>query len=73
MALRTPDPFVDANRFTAPADGWGDVGAASGTLLTICAVASLVKRYAMTDRVMVIAGSEAGLRGALVLGAATEP
>lgn len=72
-ALRNPHPFLDANRFAAPADSWGDVGAASGALLTICAVASLMKRYARTDRVMVIAGSEGGLRGALVLGAATEP
>jgi 3-oxoacyl-[acyl-carrier-protein] synthase-1 len=32
--LRNPRPFVDANRFTAPTDCWGDVGAASGTLLS---------------------------------------
>ena len=67
-ALRNPHPFVDANRFTAYADGWGDVGAATGALLTICAVASLRGRhFAKTDHVMVIASSEGGLRGALVV------
>ncbi|MCX4239743.1 beta-ketoacyl synthase N-terminal-like domain-containing protein [Paraliomyxa miuraensis] len=69
-ALRNPHPFVDANCFAAPADSWGDVGAASGALLAICGVASFMRSYAKTDHVMAFAGSESGLRGAVVLGAA---
>lgn len=65
--LRNHHPFEDANHFIAPADRWGDVGAASGVLLTICAVASGMRRYARAGHAMVFAGSEGGLRGAVVL------
>lgn len=37
--LRNPHLFEDANRFTAPADAWGDGGAAAGPLLAMLAAA----------------------------------
>lgn len=66
-ALRNPAPCVDVNRFTAPADSWGDVGAASGPLFAVLAAASGMRGYASTPYALVHAGSYAGLRGAAAL------
>lgn len=66
-ALRNPQPFGDANRFTAPAEAWGDVGAASGPLFAVLATASGLRAYARTAHALAFAGSNGGLRGAVVL------
>lgn len=66
--LRTADRFVDASRFDAPADCWGDVGAASGPLLVNLAATAQRKRYADSKRTLVWASSESGERAAAVLG-----
>jgi 3-oxoacyl-[acyl-carrier-protein] synthase-1 len=66
-ALRNPQPFVDVNRFTAPADSWGDVGAASGPLFAMLATASGLRAYSRTHYVLAFASSDGGLRGAVAL------
>lgn len=65
--LRNPQPFEDANRFMAPADTWGDVGAASGPLFAILATASGMRAHARAPHALALAGSDGGLRGAAVL------
>jgi 3-oxoacyl-[acyl-carrier-protein] synthase-1 len=57
-------PSVD---YVAPADCWGDVGAASGPLYCGLAVQAWLRRYARGPRAVAWAGSEAGLRTALLL------
>jgi 3-oxoacyl-[acyl-carrier-protein] synthase-1 len=66
--LRTAERFVDASRFDAPADCWGDVGAASGPLLVNLAATAQRKCYADSKRTLVWASSESGERAAAVLG-----
>lgn len=46
---------------------WGDIGAATGTLQCVMAVQSWRRGYAAGPRAMVCAGSDGGLRGAVVL------
>lgn len=53
--------------FCAPADCWGDVGAASGVLSLCLAVASARRGYAPGPRALLWASSECGLRGAALL------
>jgi 3-oxoacyl-[acyl-carrier-protein] synthase-1 len=53
--------------YQAPSDSWGDVGAAFGALAGVLAVQSFARRYAPGPRALVMAGSEGGLRGAMVL------
>jgi 3-oxoacyl-[acyl-carrier-protein] synthase-1 len=53
--------------FEAPADCWGDVGAASGVLGCVLAVRAWVRGYAPGRRALVWAGSDRGLRGAAIL------
>lgn len=65
--LRNPQPFVDANRFTAPAESWGDVGAASGPLFAVLATASGMRAYARAPHALAFAGSDGGLWAAAVL------
>jgi len=67
VPLRCPAPFEDANRYEAPADSWGDVGAASGPLFVILAVASAQRGYARGRHVLAWASSEAGTRAAVTL------
>ena len=45
-ALRTKDSFVAASDFRAPADCWGDVGAAGGALHVGLACTAAARRYA---------------------------
>jgi 3-oxoacyl-[acyl-carrier-protein] synthase-1 len=59
-AVRTLD-------YTAPADSWGDVGAASVPLLAILAARSWARGYAEGPRAVVMCGSFGGLRGAVAL------
>lgn len=66
MAMRTPDVWKTL-QYEAPADRWGDVGAAFAPLATILAVQSFRRNYARGPRAMITAGSDGGLRGALLL------
>jgi 3-oxoacyl-[acyl-carrier-protein] synthase-1 len=64
--LRTQIRLKDSG-YEAPADCWGDVGAASGALCCVLAVQSWVRGYARGPRALVWASSDEGLRGAAVL------
>ena len=66
VALRAPSAFR-ALRYEAPADCWGDMGAASGALLGMLAVRSWARGYARGPRALVMTGSTSGLRGAILL------
>jgi 3-oxoacyl-[acyl-carrier-protein] synthase-1 len=66
VVLRAPAAF-ETPSYEAPADCWGDVGAASGALATVLAVQSFARGYARGPRALIMAASENGLRGALVV------
>lgn len=53
--------------YEAPSGSWGDVGAAFGALAGVLCVQSFARGYARGPRALVMAGSEGGLRGAMVL------
>ena len=65
--LRTGAAFVKAHDYIAPADCWGDVGAASGPLFAVLAVASGLRGYAKGDYPLLWAGSDSGYRAAVLL------
>ena len=65
--LRTATWFRDPAGYIAPASQWGDLGAATGTALAMLAAAAWKRGYARGPLAMLIAGSEAGLRAAVVL------
>jgi 3-oxoacyl-[acyl-carrier-protein] synthase I len=65
--LRTREHFVRATEFTTPADCWGDVGAASGPLLSVVACAALEKGYSTGPLSLVWTSSDTGERGAILL------
>jgi 3-oxoacyl-[acyl-carrier-protein] synthase I len=64
VALRVPSAFRSFN-YIAPADCWGDVGAAFAPLAVVLAVRSFARGYARGPRALVLAGSDSGLRGAM--------
>jgi 3-oxoacyl-[acyl-carrier-protein] synthase-1 len=65
---RTSDRFVDAGSFTAGAECWGDVGAASAPLGVGLAVAAWARGYAPGAAQLVWGSSATGaLRGAVLL------
>lgn len=64
---RTGDSFADAGEYTAPADCWGDVGAASVPLFIGLAVAAGHKDYAVGPNTLIWASSESGERAAAVV------
>lgn len=66
-ALRTGERFRAASDFIAPADCWGDVGAAGSSLHIALAVIASYKRYDKGPLSMVWASSESGERGAVLL------
>ena len=66
VALRTPSVWK-STRYRAPSDCWGDVGAASGALGGVLAVRAFARGYARGPLTMVLAGSDGGLRGAMLL------
>ena len=67
-SLRLPaGTITDPTAFIAPADCWGDVGAATGPLLVGLAVASGRRRYSRGPHSLVWCSSESGLRGAALL------
>ena len=71
--LRTKDRFREATDFVAPADCWGDVGAAGGALHALLAIAACRKGYAKGPLSMIWASSEGGDRAAGVLAAPVAP
>lgn len=65
--MRTGASFVDPTGFLAPADCWGDVGAASGPLFAVMAETSARKGYARGSLTLLWTGAESGERcGALL-------
>ena len=64
---RTRERFVAPGDFIAPADCWGDVGAASALLAAVLATIAMRKAYANGEVSLVWASSDAGERGAAVL------
>jgi 3-oxoacyl-[acyl-carrier-protein] synthase-1 len=66
-ALRTNERFVAASEFTAPADCWGDVGAASAPLALLLSVHAGQQACARGPYALVWASSETGERGAALL------
>lgn len=65
-ALRLSTQLPRPSDFTAPADCWGDLGAATMPLLVALVVASAQRGYAPGAHPLVWASSESGLRGAAV-------
>ncbi len=70
--LRTHQWFRDPTGYVAPAGQWGDLGAATGTALAMLAIAAWQRGYARGPLAILIAGSEAGRRGAVLLERGTE-
>lgn len=67
LVTRTRERFVSASDFVAPADCWGDVGAASVPLSIALACTAALKSYAKGELALVWASSVEGKRGAAVL------
>lgn len=67
MLARTGTRFRDASQFEAPADCWGDVGAATVPLLLTLATHAADRGYAAGPLSMLMAGSEGGRRGAVLV------
>jgi 3-oxoacyl-[acyl-carrier-protein] synthase-1 len=65
--LRVQGAFVDAHDYLSPADCWGDVGAASGPLFVVLALAAVDRGYAVGTVPLMWAGSESGYRSAVLL------
>jgi 3-oxoacyl-[acyl-carrier-protein] synthase-1 len=65
-AMRLQHALRDA-AYEAPADCWGDVGAASPALACALATEAWARHYAQGPRALVWASSDGGLRGAAVL------
>lgn len=66
-ALRTGEHFRAASEFVAPADCWGDVGAASAPLHMALAMIAHRKHYARGPLSMAWGSSESGERGAVLV------
>jgi 3-oxoacyl-[acyl-carrier-protein] synthase I len=66
VAMKTYEVWKSLE-YEAPASNWGDVGAAHGTLAVALAVQSFKRRYARGPRALVMAGSDSGVRGAMLL------
>lgn len=67
-ALRVSRLFHNAANFDAPADCWGDVGAASGPLHVCLAVEAESRGYSVGPLTLISSSSESGQRSALLLG-----
>lgn len=66
-AVRHREQLVAASEFIAPADCWGDVGAASAPLGMVLGIIAARKGYAKGPACMVWASSDTGERGAVML------
>lgn len=69
MLARLSESFVNPSDYMAPADCWGDVGAASGPLFVNLLVAAAEKRYAKGRYTLLWTSSEGGERSAAVVSA----
>lgn len=69
-ALRTKEHFIAASDFKAPADSWGDVGAAGALLHVMLACAAAHKGYAQGPLPFVWSSAEMGERAAALLATA---
>jgi 3-oxoacyl-[acyl-carrier-protein] synthase I len=69
-ALRTREHFVAPGDFVAPADCWGDVGAAGGVLHAAMAAIALNKRYAKGPIALVYGSADGGARAAALIAGA---
>jgi 3-oxoacyl-[acyl-carrier-protein] synthase I len=67
MLARLAENFVDPSEYIAPADCWGDVGAASGPLFINLHCAASEKAYNKGSISLLWASSEAGDRSAVIL------
>jgi 3-oxoacyl-[acyl-carrier-protein] synthase-1 len=65
--LRTQAAFVDVIDNLTPADCWGDMGAASGALFAVLAIASGQRGYAKGPRLLLWTSSQGGARSAALL------
>ena len=65
--LRNSGLFKDAADFEAPADCWGDVGAASGPLYAALVVEAEARGYSKGPLSLIWASSERGQRSAAIL------
>lgn len=69
VCLRLGQHFEDPTAYQSPADCWGDVGAASGPLFAMLACQAAERGYAKGPQSLLYAGSEGGMRSAVVLSA----
>ena len=67
LVTRVRERFVTASEFVAPADCWGDVGAASAPLLVALACVAGAKRYSKGKSTLVWGSSVNGERGAAMI------
>jgi 3-oxoacyl-[acyl-carrier-protein] synthase-1 len=67
VCLRLPFQMANPTAYVSPADCWGDMGAASGSLFAMLACQAWARHYANGPRTLLWASSEGGLRGALLL------
>jgi 3-oxoacyl-[acyl-carrier-protein] synthase-1 len=67
MLARLSERFVDPSDYMAPADCWGDVGAASGPLFINSVIAAAEKGYAKGSHTLLWASSEGGERSAAIV------
>lgn len=72
-ALRTSEHFESASDFNAPADCWGDMGAAGGPLHGVLACAASHKGYANGPLALVWSSAETGERAAALLACGSRP
>jgi len=66
MLARNSEYFANPTDFLAPADCWGDVGAASGPLFVALAAFAAQKGYAKGIRTLLWTSSESGERSAML-------
>ena len=71
MMARSTERFEDSSNFRAPADCWGDVGAASGPLFALLGAFEAAKGLYEASLTLLMTSSEAGDRAAGLL--LTEP
>lgn len=71
--VRTNRHFVDGNDFLAPADCWGDVGAASGPLFLGLVAAAADKGYGKGPLSLLTTSAEGGQRSVALAYAAVKP
>ena len=65
--VRVSEHFVDPTDFIAPADCWGDIGAASGPLFAMLAVVSGMKGYSKGLHTLLFTSAETGERTAVLI------